>query len=89
MVRGERLEKVGAEQIGAFFKIGTVTFLRSKIGDCPLLIPEWGQGKYVDAVVQEIERDAVKTAGSYEVRLHDQYPTKSYHVACRQKLTVK
>jgi hypothetical protein len=50
---------------------------------------EWGQWRYVDNGVKEIELEAVPEAGQYEVRLHDQYPAKSYHVVYRADLTVK
>jgi uncharacterized protein YfaS (alpha-2-macroglobulin family) len=50
---------------------------------------EWGQWRYVDAGVSELELDAVPEAGEYEVRLHDRYSELSYHVIARQPLTVK
>jgi hypothetical protein len=50
---------------------------------------EWGQWKYVDAGVSQVELDAVPAAGSYEVRLHDHYSAQAFHVIARQPLTVK
>lgn len=50
---------------------------------------EWGKWEYVDAGKTTVTLKAPEAAGNYEVRLHDQYSVKSYHVVARTPLTVK
>lgn len=48
----------------------------------------WGQWQYVEAGAKEATLAAPTTEGKYEVRLHGNYPTKSYHVIHRASLSV-
>lgn len=45
--------------------------------------------KYLDPDASSIELTAPAVAGRYEVRLHGNYPTKTYNLLLRAKLTVK
>lgn len=50
---------------------------------------EWGKYVYVELGATEARLPAVEAAGSYEVRLHSEHPTKSSNVVTRLPLTVK
>jgi hypothetical protein len=50
---------------------------------------DWGEWQYLDPGSREVELAAPAKAGSYEVRLHDNYPAQSNHVIHREPLTVK
>ncbi|HET7710835.1 MAG TPA: hypothetical protein VFL80_02800 [Thermoanaerobaculia bacterium] len=49
---------------------------------------QWGAWQYVDKTTREVTLAVSTTPGSYEVRLHDGYPTMPYHVVARLPLTV-
>jgi len=49
---------------------------------------EWGDWVYGEADMSRITLTAPDTAGSYEVRLHGNYPTKPYNVIHRLSLTI-
>ncbi len=60
-----------------------ITLIRAGAGD-----GEWGDWKYVDSGATEVTLAVPTSPGDYEVRLHGNYPTKSYNVVCRQSLQV-
>jgi len=50
---------------------------------------EWGQYAYLPNAASELELPAPEKAGSYEVRVHANHPTKSSNVVQRTDLTVE
>lgn len=50
---------------------------------------EWGQWQYLDAGAESAELKSPAQPGPYEVRLHDGYPARQYHVVCRRSLAVE
>jgi len=49
----------------------------------------WGEWKYVDDKATKDVLTAPTEAGSYEIRLHDNYPAQSHHLFAKQDITVK
>jgi len=49
----------------------------------------WGDWKYVEDKATSQVLTAPAEAGDYEIRLHDNYPAKKYHLVVKQDLTVK
>ena len=49
----------------------------------------WGKWSYVADQSQSTKLTCPKVAGQYEIRLHDGFPTKKYHVIARQDFTVE
>jgi hypothetical protein len=50
---------------------------------------EWGIWEYVPQHARKLSLKAPATPGAYEVRLHGNYPTKSYNVVHRVRITVQ
>lgn len=50
---------------------------------------EWGAWAYVDDGATSTTLTAPAAPGSYEIRLHDHYPTNPFNVAQRSPLTVQ
>ena len=50
---------------------------------------EWGVWKYVDDKATSDVLVAPTEAGAYEIRLHDNYPTETNHLAASQEITIK
>ncbi|MCF6366703.1 MAG: hypothetical protein L3J35_10930 [Bacteroidales bacterium] len=50
---------------------------------------DWGKWQYVKDNAESIKLICPSQAGEYEIRLHDMYPSKSFHVVERASLTLK